>query len=154
MASKKIKPFIVYVFRDEHTYYAVGRAFKKNGIDELYQYGFKIQKDPNKKLFNLKINQEGRAKREVITRVSNALNAIYAYGKKVLDRDGNISAEKFAQCERHVAEINTPKNVGNKSFFDEKGEPRVSLNKIKPFKHFEVKEISMEEAIKLKLFDL
>ena len=154
MASKKIKPFIVYVFRDDHTYYAVGRAFKRNGIDEIYQYGFKIEKDPNKKIFNFKRNQENRARREVITRVSNALNAIYAYGKKVLDRDGNISVEKFEQCERRVAEKNTPENVGDLSFFDEKGMPRVSLNKIKPFKHFEIKEISMDEAMKLKLFEL
>jgi len=152
MKKKKLKPFVIYIFKNPDTYFAVARA-KTKWLDETYGYGWKIEDAPESKLNSPAININ-RAKESVIIRVSNTLNAIQMYGKKIFDRDGNISWEQFQICERKVTEKKTPKNVGKESFFDKKGNPKIDLNKIKPTESFKVKEITLEKAIKDKLFDL
>lgn len=152
MEKKKLKPFVIYTFKNPDTYFAVARA-KTKWLDETYGYGWKIEDAPDTKLNSPELNTK-RARASVVIRVSNTLNAILMYGKKIFDRDGNISWEQFQLCEHYEAEKKAPKHIGKESFFDKKGNPKIDLNKIKPTDSFKIKEITLEKAIKDNLFDL
>jgi hypothetical protein len=135
------KPFIIYVFRDEKNFYAIGLA-KKGRLVLSYAFGFKIEKDPKRKI-NAKIFQEKRAKREVITRVSNCLNAVNLYGKKVLDKDGNVDWERWKLMET-LTSLDDNKN----------SKVLLPLEKNHPLETFKIQEISLETAINNGLFNL
>ena len=139
--DKKLQPYLIYVFRDDDTYYSCGRAITAQGMDEIYQYGFRIQKDPNKvERVNNVIMQEKRAKREVITRVNNALNAIWLYGKRVVDSNGEIDWEKFKYLEMESA---WQANKGTEII--------VPIEKTKPIQKFKIKDLTLQKAIKMGL---
>lgn len=138
MGIKKVKklqllPFTVYVFRDYNVYYGIGRA-KTKGIDVEFAYGWSIEPDPKSKE-NSKIFQEKRAKRNVITRVSNSLNAVYLYKDKVFDEDGNISWEKYSECEKEAARKD-----------NEKSKIIIPLDKHHGLHTFKIIELSFETA--------
>lgn len=134
MKKNTIQPFILYLFSKGDTYYGATRAILKDGFDEIYQYGWKIEDDPSKKRNGFTLNKS-RARTNVKNRLSNTLNALNCYGKKVLDEDGNIDWEKFRLEE----------------FKSAKQGIQVTLEYKKPLIKFKVKDITFEEAKKLDL---
>ena len=99
-----MQPFRIYIFKKGQVLYGASKC-KTSEVDEVLGYGFRLEKDPSKtKKMNYAIFIRQRAKREVIARVSNALNAVLLYGKEVIKEDGSIDWELFRQKELNKAE--------------------------------------------------
>lgn len=90
---KKLLPYTIYLFQKDKILYGVARA-DVNKEEIFFGQGFKIEKDKNSKL-NTLANMTRRARRSVVASVSNSLNAVQMFGKKVLDKDGQVNWEQF-----------------------------------------------------------
>jgi len=139
MKNNNIKPFVLYLFHTNEIYYGVTRVILKDGFDEIYQYAWKIEDDPNAKRNGFTLNKS-RAKTNVKKRLENVLNALNCYGKKVLDKRGDISWEKF-----QLEEAKTAKSLKNKTGIE------LDINTKKPLFKFKVNDIDLKKAKELKL---
>ncbi len=102
---KKSKPFYntIYAWRDGNIYYAYALAKLKDGKEQGFGKGWKIEA-PGYGLKDNPIMNKKRARRYAMTDVNNVLNSIRLYGNKILDANGNVSWEKLERTERLYAE--------------------------------------------------
>ena len=95
---EKAKLNTVYVWQDGNVICAAAKVLL-NDQEQLYGYSWKIEKPFWSKNTNTKMWIR-RARHNSITHVQNTLNAIRLYGKKILDRNGNVSWTEFRRQER------------------------------------------------------
>ncbi|MEO5367793.1 MAG: hypothetical protein H7831_15820 [Magnetococcus sp. WYHC-3] len=127
----EIKPWTIYLWRRGDKMEGASPVVTKDGIKSIYAFGWEIEKIPDAKRNELK-HQEWRAKVNVKNLLNNTLNVINWYGKKVLDRQGNIDPMKFQQLEAAAAY----QAVQNK----------VDMDDLYKIRKFPVKEITLEKA--------
>jgi len=100
--KKTIKPWVIYLWRNGDKMEGAAPVVTKDGIKELFAYGWEIEKDPEAKR-NEDKHKVWRAKTKIKNLLNNTLNVLNWYGKKVLDSRGNINPTKVAEAEAATA---------------------------------------------------
>lgn len=92
-----LKKNLVYIWEEGDVILGFCRV-AVNGIEEDFGGGFKIEHKDGKK------TQDGLAKNRAIRQVklqfANVLEALRIYGKKILDKEGNIDPQEFLKYEK------------------------------------------------------
>ena len=97
-----IKPWTIYLWRNEDKIEGAAPIVTKDGIKSLFAYGWDIEVDPLAKR-NEDKHQAWRAKVKVKNLLNNTLNVINWYGKKILDKNGNVDPKKLSEYEAQAA---------------------------------------------------
>jgi len=93
-----IKPWTIYLWRNEDKIEGAAPIVTKDGVKSLFAFGWQIEEVPEAKRNDDK-HQAWRAKVQVKNILNNTLNAINWYGKKILDRNGNVDPKKLSERE-------------------------------------------------------
>lgn len=129
--EKTIKPWTIYLWRNEDKMEGAAPIVTKDGVKALYAYGWEIEKDPEAKR-NEDKHQAWRAKVQVKNLLNNTLNVINWYGKKILDKRGNIDPIKLSAHEAASA-LQAVKSD-------------VDINELYQIKRFPIKTITPQKA--------
>lgn len=167
--TKTIKPWTIYIWRNKKKMEGASPIVTKDGIKRLYFAGWKIEKDPEAQK-NEERHKVWRARINVKNLLNNTMNVINWYGKKVLDKNGDVSTDKFDKLElktaKEAVKVNNITKYGN-GILNKKGEisPRklqkaekklgkleggIGMEDIHKIKFYPVKDITLEEARKYK----
>ena len=126
-----MKPWTIYIWQNKKNMEGAAAVVTKDGIKSIYRAGWKVEKDPEAEK-NEERHQVWRARINVKNLLNNLLNVINWYGKKVLDKDGNVNTDKFDKLELRTAkkatQINYVKKYG-KNILNKDGS--VSKRKLK-----------------------
>jgi len=145
----EIKPWTIYLWRNEDKMEGAAPVITKDGIKEIYCHGWEIEKDPEARL-NEDRHKEWRAKIKVKNLLNNTLNVINWYGKKALNSKGNIDTEKLKQIEINIAIGLANQNEKfieiNKKLPKDKKIDLVDFDDVYPIKKFPTKDITREKA--------
>ncbi len=131
MTEKQIKPWTIYLWRNDDKMEGASPIVTKDGIKQIYCHGWEIEIDPETKR-NEDKHREWRAKVKVKNLLNNTLNVLNWYGKKVLDRNGNIDVYKLREIEATNAMLAVKQNV--------------DLSDLYPIRKFPQKEITIKKA--------
>lgn len=129
--QKTIKPWTIYLWRNGDKMEGAAPVVTKDGIKDIYCFGWEIEKDPDAKR-NEDKHQAWRAKVSVKNLLNNTLNVLNWYSKKVLDHKGNVDPHKLAILEASAA-MQAIKN-------------NVDINDLYTIRKFPIKEITPQEA--------
>lgn len=132
-----IKPWTIYLWRNGDKMEGASPVVTRDGIKQIYCHGWEIEVDHLVKR-NEDKHQEWRAKVKVKNLLNNTLNVLNWYGKKVLDNEGNIDAEKL-----RLIEIKNGIQAFKES---ERTKKNIDLSDIYPIKKFPTKDITVKQA--------
>jgi len=133
---KKIKANHVYIWEEGSAILGYCKI-SINGIKDEFGAGYEIADRKGKKVkHGLAKN---RAIRQVKIQFANSMDAIRIYGKKVLDKEGNIDQQEFLKYERALERTKAKSGIVDL-------EEREDFTKLKDLK---VKMITEEDSIKL-----
>jgi len=132
-----IKAWTIYIWRNGNKMEGAAPVKTKDGVKEVYCYGWKIEKDPEAKR-NEEKHQVFRAKARLKSYLNDTLNVLNWYGKKVLDRKGNIDAKKLEQYESVVAFNISKHNLKHKKHLE--------MDDVLPLRKFPYKNITLKQA--------
>lgn len=149
---KQFPAWTIYLWRNGDKYEGAAGVITKDGVKEIYCYGWNIEPTPGAKR-NEDKHQAWQAKTNVKNTLNQTMNVINWYGKGVLDSKGNIDPVKFQVLEAntalsavkandHIDKLNH-KNKDNKKW---KKLDNIGFDDFLPFKKFPIKEITLEEA--------
>lgn len=127
----QIDSWTIYLWRRGDKYEGAAPVKTRDGIKDTYCYGWEIEKDPQAKR-NEDKHQAWRAKIKVKNLLNDTLNVINWYGKKVLDRKGNIDPIKLQYQEAYTA-LQAVKN-------------KVNMNDLYKIRKFPIKDITFKQA--------
>ena len=130
-AEKTIKPWTIYLWRNDDKMEGAAPIVTKDGIKSVYAFGWEIEKDPTAKR-NEDKHQAWRAKVKVKNLLNNTLNVLNWYGKKILDANGNIDPTKLYNYETQTAMQAVKQNV--------------TIDKLYEIKRFPIKTITPQKA--------
>lgn len=168
----KLKTFTIYIWRNGKNMEGAAPVVTNDGIKDIYRAGWKIEKDPEAQK-NKEQHQQWRARINVKRLINNTLNVINWYGKKVLDKNGNVDTKKFDKLElktaKEAVKVSHIKKYG-RSILNKKGEVStrklkrlekkigkvkdeeyISMENIHKIVMYPVQDITLEEAKELKL---
>lgn len=134
----KIDAWTVYLWRNGDKMEGAAPVVTRDGIKATYCFGWEIEKVPNVKR-NEDKHQAWRAKVQVKNLLTNTLNVLNWYGKKVLDSNGNVDPTKLAQMETAAAVQAYRQNV--------------SIEDLYQVRKFPIKTISLKKAYEYKFKD-
>lgn len=129
-----IKAWTIYLWEHNKAYHGAAPVVTKDGIRDIYRTTWEFTSNPDKKL-NAPRHQRFRAKSYCKNQLTDTLNIINWYGKKVLDRTGNIDPKKFEEQEILAALSASKTGL------------ILGIEETKPIIKFPVKEITFEEAL-------
>jgi len=127
----EISPWTIYLWRNGDKMEGASPVVTKDGIKEIYRQGWEIEVVPDVKR-NEDKHRAWRAKVNIKKLLNNTLNVINWYGKKVLDRKGNIDVGKLRELEAQTA-FQAVKNG-------------VDMDDLYKIRKFPIKEITYEQA--------
>ena len=130
-AEKTIKPWTIYLWRNEDKMEGAAPIVTKDGIKSLYAFGWEIEEEPLAKR-NEDKHQAWRAKVKVKNLLNNTLNVLNWYGRKVLDKKGNVDPTKLAEIESAAALKAVKQGV--------------DINNLYEIKRFPIKNITPQKA--------
>jgi len=133
---KFLKPWTIYIWRNGDVVEGASPVVTKDGIKEIYQHGWEIEKVEGAEL-NEDKHQFFRAKVKVKNLLNNTLNVINWYGKKVLNWNGEIDTDRLRALEADTALKAIKQKVGMEDLYKVQKFPK--------------KEITVEEAFELGL---
>ena len=129
--KKEIPAWTIYLWRNGDKMEGAAPVATRDGFKSIFCYGWEIEKVPDVKR-NEDKHQAWRAKVNVKNILNNTLNAVNWYGKKILDRKGNIDKEKFQSAE--LATAMQAKKQG------------VDMDDLYQIKRFPIKNITPQKA--------
>lgn len=136
-SPKRIKSWVIYLWRNGDRMEGASPVATRDGIKEIYCHGWEIEKDPEAKK-NTKETMEWRAKIKVKNLLNNTLNVLNWYGKKVLDEKGDISTQKLREMEAKMA-VQAYKQAQTTTL-------DVQIDDLFPIKKFPTEDITLEQA--------
>ena len=119
-----IEAWKIYFWLDGDVFWGATPLITRDGIQEIYRENCKFIPGDKKSQFKAEV--------QVKKQLSNTMNAINWYGKKVLDSKGNVDLEKFIECEIEAAVTS--------------GGIQVDIETMKPIKKFKTERITHREA--------
>jgi len=126
-----IEPWVIYLWQRGDKIEGASPIVTKDGIKDIFCAGWDIESDPNVKRNEPK-HQAWRAKVNVKNLLNNSLNVLNWYGKKILDRKGQIDPRKLAQQEACAAYQAVKNNV--------------DMNDLYKIRKFPKKDITIKQA--------
>lgn len=153
MKKKQFNAWTIYLWRNGDKMEGAAGVMTRDGLKDIYCHGWEIEKVPDARR-NEDRHQAKRAEWKVKKLLNNTLNVINWYGKKVLDRKGNIDTEKLKILEIQMgmraakqSEENMHLNLKNKDNKDwKKLDENLDINDLYEIKKFPVKNITIQEA--------
>jgi len=135
MKKKQINAWTIYLWRNGKNMEGAAPIKTRDGIKEVFCYGWKIEPDPKAKR-NEEKHQVWSAKTKLKNLLNDTLNVVNWYGRDILDRKGNIDPEKLKVKEMASAYQAIKEKVG--------------IDDLYKIKKFPVKEITLKKAIEYK----
>lgn len=132
---KDLKNWTIYIWEEGDLIRGAAKVVTKDGVNEIFVSGRQIVRDEEWNKPNHK-KDIYIAKSQTKTDLQNTLNALYWYGKDILDKDG-INQEKFIRKEMQAA-VNA-------------SGIHIDISHINPVRKYPSKTITFEKAKELGL---
>jgi hypothetical protein len=128
---KSIDSWTIYLWRNGDKMEGAAPVMTRDGFRSIFCFGWEIEKDPEAQR-NEDKHQAWRAKVSVKNVLNNTLNVLNWYGKKILDKKGNVDFKKYKELEAAAA-FQAAKN-------------KADINDLYPIRRFPYKTITPQQA--------